>query len=125
MTETEYIPGVCNIGKAEITNRKRVANFGLFVYILVSVLVVSNDAPVAARLITFIPALVAAVGFVQARAKFCVAFGFMGVFNLNKIGTTTKVEYADALKADREHALQLLVRAILIASVMTALVVLQ
>ena len=121
---SEYIPGVCNIGKAEITSRKRVANFGLFAYILVAVLFISNDSPVAIRLVAFIPALVAAVGFVQARAKFCVAFGFMGVFNFSKMGSSTKVEYADALKADREHAFQLFARAILIAAVMTAVVVL-
>lgn len=124
MTETEYIPGVCNIGKAEIASRKRVANFGLFAYILVSVLMVSNDAPVAARLIVFIPALVGAIGFVQARAKFCVAFGFMGIFNFGKMGTSTKIEFTDALKADREHAFQLLARAILIAAVLTSLIVL-
>ena len=121
---SEYIPGVCNIGKAEITSRKRVANFGLFAYILVAVLFIASNSPVAIRLVVFIPALVAAVGFVQARAKFCVAFGFMGVFNFSKMGSSTKVEYADALKADREHAFQLLARAILIAAVMTAVVVL-
>jgi hypothetical protein len=66
----------------------------------------------------------ATTGLIQARKKFCVAFGFMGVFNFEKIGNTHKIKVNQDLKADRQYAVRLLLQSVLAAIALTVLVVL-
>lgn len=120
---SEYISGSCNIGPSEIKSRQRVAIFGALAYLAVGFLLITGSATLATRLIIFIPALVASVGFIQARRKFCVAFGFMGVFNFEKTGTSTRITLNEDLRADRKYAVKLLLQSLLSAVVLTALVI--
>jgi hypothetical protein len=46
------------------------------------------DAPPIIRLGIFFPLMVASVGFVQSRSKFCLAYGFAGTHNVGKMGLT-------------------------------------
>jgi hypothetical protein len=80
---TTYIPGVCNIGPAEIKLRKLSGTVGLSVTIvLFMVLLVSNLSPFW-RWILFIPATIGAAGYLQAKLHFCVRFGTTGLFNVS------------------------------------------
>lgn len=121
---SEYIAGACNIGPSEIKQRKRVAYSGALVFVALSVWLILIDAPLAGRLLLFFPAVAATTGLIQARKKFCVAFGFMGVFNFEKIGTTHKISINEDLKADRKYAVRLLLQSVLAAIALTVLVVL-
>ena len=78
---TEYIPGTCNIGASEVRSRQLVAAVGFLLFITSSISLFGIDAPRGARLGLFIPLMVASVGWVQSRKKFCLAYGFMGTFN--------------------------------------------
>ena len=118
---SDYISGVCNIGPAEIQQRKRVAIGGLFALIVSYISCVVTDAPSSTRMILFLPALIASVGFVQARRKFCLAFGFMGTFNFGKLGQLSKTQSAEEKSADRKTALSILGQSLVIAIVVTAL----
>jgi hypothetical protein len=121
---SEYQSGVCNIGPAEIKRRRQGALIGALLFAISTLLFVVTDASTSTRLITFIPALLFAVGIIQSKRRFCVAYGFMGVFNLEKLGATKKITLNQDLKADRKYAVKLLLQSVAIAIVLTALVVL-
>ena len=110
MSTAEYIPGACNIGKGEVKQRQIVAIIGLVLSISILATLVSINAPRSARLGLFIPLMVASVGWVQSRKKFCLAYGFMGTFNFGKLGQLSKVADSASRAADRKTALSILDR---------------
>ncbi len=65
--------------------------------------------------------MVASVGFVQSRKKFCLAYGFMGTFNFGKLGQLSKVADSASRAADRKTALSILFQATSYAVIATAL----
>ncbi|MBU6352872.1 MAG: hypothetical protein KJS67_02405 [Actinomycetales bacterium] len=122
MSET-YIPGACNLGKAEVRSRQFVALVGLVMSVTALVGLISNDASSAARWSIFAPLMIFSVGFLQSRKKFCLAYGFMGTFNLGKLGEMARVADPAFRKADRAMALKLLFQAAALAFLISALVV--
>ena len=76
-----YIPGSCNLGKAEIRRRQFVALIGLILSITTFVGLIGSDAPTSARWGMFVPLMVFSIGFIQSRKKFCLAYGFMGTLS--------------------------------------------
>jgi hypothetical protein len=119
---SDYVAGSCNIGPSEIHRRYQVAIIGGVLYLALWVLVLS-DQPTSARLVAFAPAMLASVGFIQARNRFCFAYGLLGVFNFDKAGDVKKIKDPAALKADRHQAFTIVLKSLLLASLMTALVV--
>lgn len=118
-----YIPGTCNLGKAEVRSRQFVALVGLIMSITTFIGLVGVSASRSARWTIFAPLMVFAVGFIQSRKKFCLAFGFMGTFNLGKLGQLSRVADPEHRKADRRTALTLLLQALVLAFAITVLVV--
>lgn len=118
-----YIPGSCNLGKAEIRRRQFVALIGLILSITTFVGLIGSDAPTSARWGMFLPLMVFSIGFIQSRKKFCLAYGFMGTFNLGKLGDIARVQNPEDRKADRKTALVILLQATLLAFVITAALV--
>ena len=106
-SETTYQPGICNIGPAEISARRRSGHVGVIATVVLFAILVAIGAPPIARLLLAIPAAVAASGYLQARARFCAGFGSRGVFNFGALGTTERVEDAAARSLDRRRSLQL------------------
>jgi hypothetical protein len=122
MPEVQYIPGSCNIGKGEIRRRQLVALVGLF-FTAVTLLTFSTvDTPTEIRLGIFFPLMVASVGFVQSRSKFCLAYGFAGTFNVGKMGDIKRVASKEDRAADRKTALVILGKSFLLAALATAVV---
>ena len=121
---SEYISGACNIGPAEIKRRKQGAYLGGALYLIVSISLIASDASKSARLWVFLPAALFAVGYIQSKRKFCVAYGFLGIFNFEKLGKTTKIKVNQELKADRKYAIKLSVQALLLAITLTLLIIL-
>ncbi len=115
MTDDKYIPGVCNIGPQEIKKRRQAGIIGLIgIVVMLAVLMIFN-LPAYFRLLVFIPAFMAATGFLQAYFHFCPAYGFKGVFNVvRSVGQTDTVEQAMFRKKDRQKALQILIYSIII-----------
>lgn len=122
MASTEYIPGTCNIGKAEIRQRQVVALIGLFLSISTLIGFISTNASPSVRLGIFLPLSVASIGWIQSRKKFCLAFGFMGTFNFGRIGKMSKVVDKAALSADRKTAAKILLQSLGLAAILTAVV---
>jgi hypothetical protein len=107
----DYVPGVCNIGPAEITRRRRAGHVGLAVGLVVLVGLVATGAPPWMRLILVLPIAGAASGYLQARLRFCAGFGSRGIFNFGELGHTEDVVDPGSRAADRARA-----RAIILAS---------
>ncbi len=120
-----YIPGSCNLGKEETKRRQLVAILGLVLSLSTFIGLVGSDATASARWGMFIPLMVFSIGFIQSRRKFCLAYGFMGTFNLGKLGDLSRVQNPEDRKADRKTALSILLQAAGLAlSITLALVLL-
>jgi hypothetical protein len=117
---TEYIPGTCNIGAGEIRQRQFVAAIGTVLFVAAAIFLFAVDASRSARLALFFPLMVASIGWVQSRKKFCLAYGFMGTFNFGKLGQLSKVSDKSALRADRITALAILAQSLAYAVLVTA-----
>jgi hypothetical protein len=122
MSADSYIPGTCNIGKGEIRRRQLVALIGLALSVTSLVGFAATNAAPSARLGIFLPLTVCAIGFVQSRRKFCLAYGFMGTFNFGKLGQLSKVSSKEAQAADRKTALAILGQSLGLAALLTAIV---
>lgn len=118
-----YVPGTCNLGKEEIRRRQFVALIGLILSASSLIGLISVDAQPMARVSLFLPLMVFAIGFIQSRKKFCLAYGLMGTFNLGKLGDMTRVQSAEDRKADRKTAMTIFGQAVLLAGGLTFILV--
>lgn len=117
---SEYQAGSCNIGKGEVQRRQFVAIIGLLFTISTGVGLLTADAGIGAKFTIFLPAMIFAIGFIQARKKFCLAYGFAGTFNFGKLGKISRVASAQDRRSDQITALKILGQAILLAASITA-----
>lgn len=106
-TEPQYIPGVCNIGPAEIARRRNLGWIGLAVTVAVLALLVAMDANRWWGLLLFLPAAGSASGFLQAHFRFCSGFSRAGVFNFGPVGETHAVTDEQSRAADRRRGNQI------------------
>lgn len=83
----------------------------------------ADDLAKSARWGLFFPLFVSAIGFIQARNKFCLAYGLAGTFNFGKMGDMERVFDAESKRTDRKKALAILFQAAIIAGVVTAIFV--
>ena len=103
-----YIPGVCNIGPAEIALRKRIGWVGLALTALLWVLFAFFDVGKYWLVLLFFPSAIAAVGFIQGMMRFCAAFGLRNIFNVGpEVGKTDTVPQAEFRAQDRKKAWQI------------------
>ena len=104
-SRAEYIPGVCNIGTAEIRKRRQSGWIGLGATVLLWIAFFVFRVPAPWRLFLFLPAALGASGFLQAAFHFCAAFGMRGVFNFgSEAGKTDTVEQAEFRRLDLRKA---------------------
>ncbi|MFX0170908.1 MAG: hypothetical protein ACFE9L_03215 [Candidatus Hodarchaeota archaeon] len=127
MTENaEYVAGSCNIGSAEITQRKRIGfiglaitGFGIIVYI--PSIIILDINPLLGILFIF-PGTLTSIGFIQAREKFCAAYGFSSIANVSvQLGKTVRIEDEIDRKKDRNKAIIILIQSILIGIITAAI----
>jgi hypothetical protein len=124
VTESGYQPGVCNIGPEEIARRRRAGHVGLVATAAVLALLIALGAPPLARLVLFLPAAGAAIGYLQARFRFCAGFASRGVYNFGALGRTSSVDDPTAAARDRSMALRLALASAAIGAVVAIVTVL-
>ena len=110
---SQYRPGVCNIGPAEIERRRRSAIAATALAVVVAIAIVATGLPAVARLAFFPFAAAAGVSWLQVTRRFCVGFAAIGVLNFGRLGTTETVADADARAADRRTARRMTVEGVL------------
>ena len=103
----EYIAGVCNIGKAEIRQRMLGSFVGLALALALAAWLVGTGASTGMRWWLMVPLLLWAVGLVQARHRFCIAYGILGTFNFGRLGQASKVQDPAFRRADQLAVLKL------------------
>jgi hypothetical protein len=116
-----YLPGNCNIGTAEIRQRWVVSLVGLGFAISSAIGLVAANAPATARLGVFLPLMVWATGMMQARKKFCMAYGLAGTFSITGLGKISRVADPALRRIDRIAAMRLLMQSAIVAGAVTAL----
>jgi len=102
-----YRAGACNIGPAEIRRRRNAGIAAAVATVVLAIVLLAIGAPPWARLLVFFPAAGAAVGFLQARFRFCVAFAMQGVRDFGPLGSREKVADAADHRADLVAAAKL------------------
>ena len=119
MSEESYIAGSCNIGTREIMRRRIVALSGLLFAVITASIVLAQDSTKSTRWAVFLPLLVAAIGWIQSRRKFCLAYGLAGTFNFGRMGEIKRVNDPISRNADRKTALTILLQSIGLAFALT------
>ena len=120
-SQNEYIPGTCNIGPKEIAMRKRASIYAAIFLIALIVLMLTFEVNKNWRLVLFIPAATFGVTFQQWYFKFCVYFGFKGVFNFGDMGQQFSIEQKENFKKDRIKVAKMIVAGILFGAIITTL----
>jgi len=113
-TTNQYVPGVCNLGLAEIKRRKQAGWIGLAATGVLWGALIYLNADSAWRLLLFLPAMMSAIGFLQAYMHFCAYFGFAALFNFGDVGKTDTVQQAEFRAQDRRKAWQIIIYSMLI-----------
>lgn len=129
MSETQYSAGICNIGEAEIKQRRRIGYIGLGLTLITVIvylgLVYSIKLDPLFGLIVFIPAEMTTIGLIQARNKFCAAYGLTRQQNVSsRLGLTIKVKDENSQREDRNKAVKIIFQSFIIALIITVLTVL-
>jgi hypothetical protein len=118
-----YRAGACNIGPAEIARRRRAGLSGLLTAGTLAILMFIAGTDPVLRWIVAVPLYLGLLGMIQARLRFCVAFGLAGLRNFGPLGAQERVGGPAEVGADRRRAL-LVSGAVAVASVaITALFV--
>ena len=111
---SQYIPGVCNIGPAEINARKRFGVIGLIVTVALWIGFAYFHLSSPWFLLLFFPAIISATGFIQGFSHFCAGFGMKGLFNFGlTVGNTDTVSQAEFRAKDKKKATQIFVYSII------------
>ena len=118
----EYIAGSCNIGKREIRRRQTVAFMGLLLTLFTLFSFYRYHVNRVDRLGIFFPMIMTSIGFLQARKKFCLAYGLSGLFNFGTFGNVQKVISPTDRALDRKTAITLLVQSTLLSTAVTAVI---
>jgi len=104
----QYIPGVCNIGPAEMAKRRQAGFVGVLTTVILAITLVSVGASRTWRLTIFIPVFAAAIGYLQNAFHFCVGFGLKGLYNvINSAGQTEDISKAEFRELDKKKAQKL------------------
>src|SRR5437879_5717519 len=96
-----YIPGVCNINPVEIRKRRVTGHIGLAITIILVALAISMHVSWMFRIIVIIPAFLSAIGYLQARNKFCVSFAAAKQQNADS-GEIVEITDKQALGLDKK-----------------------
>jgi hypothetical protein len=118
MTQAQaYIPGVCNINPTEVAKRRLLGRIGLLAYVCILILFLVISINRFYRILLFLPALLGASGYLQAKNKFCVGYAGSGMENAS-IGSeeASKVINHKDVSTDKNRAKQMNIQAAAIAA---------
>ena len=114
---------MCNINKAEVAYRKKAMWFGVGLSVVLLAVMVGLAVPIAVRVLLFVPIYIAAIGYLQVRNKFCVAYGASGKQNATDgSDTALEVAEAEAKAADKKKSQKMNLQALGITIVVLVLI---
>jgi len=107
--QSEYIPGVCNIGKDEVLRRAKKLKLGLLLLLSSSLLLFL--LPFNFFLFIFIAVITvySSILIVQIRQRFCVAYGWFHLYNFKDISQRReKITNADWKRKDAIQVIKIM-----------------
>ena len=105
MDKEHYIPGVCNIGKAEIGKRMAIGWVALALSLILLFAFSYVHIYRMWYLVLFFPVTISVLQFLQAFLHFCVFFGMKGSHNFNsELSQVEPVTQQECRKLDRGRA---------------------
>lgn len=122
VNEIQYVPGICNIGPAEVSRRRALGWLGLLASIALVLLLHWRHATRAWELVVFVPVFLSASGFLQARFHFCTGYAARGVYNFGPPGQSRAVPDDASRRMDRRQGNRILLYAIVIAAAVAVIV---
>jgi predicted nucleic acid-binding Zn ribbon protein len=119
-SSSAYIPGVCNINPAEVAKRRKAGHFGLVLFIVLLIVLVVLSVSRYIRIILFVPAFISAIGYLQAKNKFCVGYASAGSQHADDIESAVPVTEAAYLEADKKRTKELYLQAAIVSLILMA-----
>jgi|WetSurMetagenome_2_1015567.scaffolds.fasta_scaffold761645_1 hypothetical protein len=119
-TADGYIPGTCNLGRDEIRHRMRIGYVGVALTFIVFIVLEIFDSPRPYRILVFPPIFYALSGFIQARHRFCFAYGWLGLLSMTGRKQFHKVSDKENARKDRITALKIVSMVLLGSMMLTA-----
>ncbi len=116
----EYEPGVCNIGPTQQRRRLLLGVGSLLAAVVLVAAVLALEWAQWLLVLAVFPLYGAALGFLQYRARFCVGFAGIGVFDTGD--GTNEITDPAALEADRRRAVRLNAQAVAVGVIGTIVV---
>jgi hypothetical protein len=116
---TDYTPGVCNIDLAGQRKRRTFGIIGLVLGGVITGIIFLSNSSVWWMLLAGFLFWMSMLGFVQAKAKFCVANAANNQYETE--GKMTKIEDMQAQLLDKKRAFTLHMQAIFIAVLLTTI----
>jgi hypothetical protein len=117
----KYVPGVCNIGEADVRRRKAIGWTWLLATIVLFAVFRLPQTPASWHLILIRPAAISSAGFLQARMHFCAYFAALGIFNFGEdFSKKETVQQAEFRAKDRRKALQIIAYSLIIGIAVSA-----
>ena len=116
-SQTEYIPGTCNIGREEVRRRR---NFGLAALVVLGLLLgglIAAGVKPLWRLLLFFPAASAASGLLQAYFHFCSGFARVGIYNFGGPGEKHEVKDEASKAKDRKKGNRITLYAVIFGAI--------
>ena len=115
-----YVPGVCNINLEEIASRRRAGYLGASIFVVVLLICLTLTSLRWWRIILLAPAFLAAIGFLQARNRFCVGYGTSGMQNAEPGSTQAHTVTSEAaLRKDKQRSNKMNLQALAFAVLAT------
>ena len=115
--KSEYVAGTCNLGSAETRHRLMGGWIGVALTAALAAGFWKAGSEPEMRLFLFFPTFFGALGFLQARQKFCVAYGLAGNRNVGEeIGKSEPVEALHDRQKDRRRSLKVIAQALAIGA---------
>lgn len=119
---SNYIPGVCNIDTLGQRKRMIFGIIGLILGLVISAIILISTASIWWMILPGLLFWMSMLGFVQSKAKFCVANASKGQFEVD--GKMTKIEDNQAQLLDKKRAYTLHMQAIFFAIILTTIITL-
>lgn len=119
--KSNYIPGVCNINPWEIKRRRMTGHIGLVLTIVLAAIALIMHVNWVFRTVIIIPAFISAIGYLQARNKFCVGFASAKQQHADD-GEVVEITDKEALAKDKQKTRSMNLQATIIAAAVTAII---
>ncbi len=104
LQETAYVPGMCNINKAEIAYRRKAGYVFAAITVLVTAIFLYFATPPILSIVLFLPAMIAILNMLQVRNRFCVMYASKGMQNATEGSDTAKAVKTEQQIADKKKA---------------------